>query len=171
MRQCRKCGKEFKLSAKIDGKRRNFAGRKFCLECSPFGSKNTKPDDPSRQSKYGQKNYKKNPYGTWTKEAREDYVRKYYLRGLERKKQLVEMKGGKCQTCGYCKCLRCLTFHHRDASLKEFSLTMREIAGMSWESVLKELEKCDLLCLNCHMELEDEIGRSKYKSGQQDSNL
>jgi hypothetical protein len=157
MRTCRKCSKPFPMTIKIDGKRRNIAGRKFCLECSPFGSHNTKPDDPSRPS-----SRKSNPYMSWSDEKKFDYIKRYYHRGIERKKKLVEMKGGGCKTCGYNKCLRCLTFHHRDRETKSFSLTAREIGGMSWESVLAEIEKCDLMCLNCHMELEDQLEPSKY---------
>lgn len=41
MRICKKCNKPYKLLVIIDGKERNLGSRKFCLECSPFGSHNT----------------------------------------------------------------------------------------------------------------------------------
>lgn len=160
MRQCRKCGKEFKLHIKIYGKKRNCAGRKFCFECSPFGSHNTKADDPSRPCVPHPRNGQ--GYSSWPQERKTKAIKRYYDRGVDRKKQLVEMKGGKCASCGYCKCLRALEFHHKDPSTKSFSLTLREIAGFSWETVIEEANKCDLLCANCHRELEDTQNRSKY---------
>lgn len=53
-------------------------------------------------------------------------------------------------------CLHCgiknpvvLHFHHRDPSTKEVSIANG--ATISLEKVLKELEKCDVLCANCHL--------------------
>lgn len=157
-RICPKCGGEFKKWIKKDGEWRNCSGRKFCFTCSPYGSRNTKTD-PTRPSKPHTRNM---PFKDWPKADKHTYLTQYYKRGQERKQKLVEQKGGGCKQCGYNKCLRCLTFHHREPELKQFSLTIREVGGMSWESVLVEAEKCDLLCLNCHMELEDKTGRSKY---------
>lgn len=65
--------------------------------------------------------------------------------------------------CGYKKCIRALSFHHRDPTTKQFGLEMRSIRGLGWESVLAEAEKCDLLCLNCHMETEDAIAKENGK--------
>lgn len=67
-----------------------------------------------------------------------------------RKIKAIEYKGGKCLKCGYNTCPAALEFHHRDPSQKEFVWsTMR---NKKWKDVLKELDKCDLLCSNCHKE-------------------
>ena len=60
-----------------------------------------------------------------------------------------EMLGGKCSKCGYNKCNAALEFHHVDKSTKEF-----EIAGAKygWKRMKPEIEKCILLCANCHRE-------------------
>lgn len=74
-------------------------------------------------------------------------------RRFEVKRRALEYLGGKCKTCGYNKCSRALSFHHRDPKTKLF-----EISGghaRKWESVEQELDKCDLLCQNCHCELHD----------------
>lgn len=68
------------------------------------------------------------------------------------KARAVEFLGGKCQNCGYNRCLRALAFHHRDPRKKDFGISSRCI---SWGSMVKELKKCVLLCSNCHMELHD----------------
>ncbi len=76
-------------------------------------------------------------------------------RGLEKKYNFIMMKGGKCEKCGYNNSFRALTFHHRDPSIKSFTLETRTLANMSHSKCLEELEKCDLLCFNCHMELHE----------------
>lgn len=71
---------------------------------------------------------------------------------IKKKKQHgVARLGGKCKVCGYDKCLAALTFHHREPEHKEFSLG--QLYEYSLEKFNKELDKCDLLCFNCHMEL------------------
>ena len=74
-------------------------------------------------------------------------------RGINRKLKLVQLKGGCCEICGYKKNLTALTFHHIDASTKLFNVEMRNIANYEWNRVLKESNKCQLLCHNCHHEL------------------
>lgn len=76
------------------------------------------------------------------------------VRGLRRKLRAIEMKGGCCQSpgCGYNKNLASMDFHHRNPEEKSFSLDMRSFSNRSWEVLKQELEKCDLLCRNCHGE-------------------
>lgn len=69
----------------------------------------------------------------------------------ETKKRAVEHKGGKCTICGYSKCLQALTFHHKDPDSKEFKISSGNIR--SWKKIQVELDKCDLVCLNCHAEI------------------
>ena len=77
------------------------------------------------------------------------------------KVKAVEYKGGKCQECGYCKSLAALTFHHRNPEEKDFSISGRVV---KWEKLKPELDKCDLLCSNCHLEEHERLteeGRSE----------
>ena len=67
------------------------------------------------------------------------------------KKQAVKIKGGKCQKCGYNKCIDALHFHHRNSEEKSFGLSQNGNYH-NWQDYLKEVEKCDLLCANCHAE-------------------
>ncbi len=39
---CQKCGDNFKIWETVNGKKRNLKNRQYCLNCSPFGSHNTK---------------------------------------------------------------------------------------------------------------------------------
>lgn len=68
---------------------------------------------------------------------------------INMKKTLVEYKGGKCEICGYNKSLSALCFHHNDPNEKEFTIGGR---NYSKERMLKEVDKCILLCQNCHHE-------------------
>ena len=63
----------------------------------------------------------------------------------------VEYLGGKCMKCGYDKCIAALEFHHRNPEEKEFGISRYQ--NLSWSRIIVELDKCDLLCSNCHKEL------------------
>lgn len=69
-----------------------------------------------------------------------------------------EYAGGKCILCGYKKCSRALSFHHRDPKKKDFGLADGGITR-SWEKTRKGIDKCVLLCANCHMEVHDGISQ------------
>lgn len=74
------------------------------------------------------------------------------LRGLKRKYEAVLQKGGKCERCGYDKNLSALEFHHRNPEEKEFQIDIRRFSNTNLETLKKELDKCELLCSNCHHE-------------------
>lgn len=75
-------------------------------------------------------------------------------------KQLaVEYKGGKCQKCGYDKFVGALEFHHLNPAKKDFSIS-HDGHTMSWERLKIELDKCILLCSNCHKEEHEKIRTS-----------
>jgi len=44
----------------------------------------------------------------------------------------------------------CLEFHHRDPTTKDVNLSEAYTRGWGWERIMKEVEKCDVLCANCH---------------------
>lgn len=67
------------------------------------------------------------------------------------KKWMIEYKGGKCIDCGVDNLdISCYDFHHLDPNEKDFNLSSLNSARISLEKVKKELDKCDLLCANCH---------------------
>lgn len=68
------------------------------------------------------------------------------------KRRAIEYKGGCCELCGYSRCVEALEFHHEDPSEKEFGLGQRGLTR-SWEKIKAELDKCQLLCANCHREV------------------
>jgi len=73
------------------------------------------------------------------------------IRKRKYKEKLVKLFGGKCQKCGYDKCIGALEFHHLDPSKKDPNY--REIMkNASFERRKKVLDGCILLCANCHRE-------------------
>jgi len=69
-----------------------------------------------------------------------------------RRTELAIRLGGKCQKCGYCKCLSALHFHHKEGEKKEIEISKLE-NNTTWFKAQEELDKCDLLCANCHTEV------------------
>jgi hypothetical protein len=70
-------------------------------------------------------------------------------RGYSNKWKALQYKGGKCQTCGEDRPAT-LCFHHRDPFQKELKLDGRSFANRKWNTIKEEVDKCDLLCHNCH---------------------
>jgi len=67
----------------------------------------------------------------------------------KKKQERINYKGGKCIGCGYKKFNGALTFHHKDPSQKDFGISQK--TTMPLEEIKTELDKCILLCFNCHM--------------------
>lgn len=84
---------------------------------------------------------------------RAEYLKKAVKGRRKRLKELaIEYKGGGCQICGYNRCVNALDFHHLDPLMKDFGLSVRGLTR-SWEKIKQELDKCILVCANCHREV------------------
>jgi endogenous inhibitor of DNA gyrase (YacG/DUF329 family) len=75
------------------------------------------------------------------------------------KLKAIEYKGGCCEKCGYKKCPASLVFHHTDPSKKDYGISSS--SSRKWVKIKSELDKCALLCANCHNELHNEIYKIK----------
>lgn len=64
----------------------------------------------------------------------------------------IAYKGGCCNVCGYDKCVAAFDFHHVDPLEKDFTISAHMT---SWERIKKEVDKCVLVCANCHREIHD----------------
>lgn len=108
-------------------------------------------------------NLEKSPTDFYAKSGRQNQLQSYckqcnhtnvLYRQRRFKSQCVEYKGGSCESCGYSKCIGALEFHHKDPSQKDFTLARAKLT--SWvkneEKIKKEIDKCILLCANCHRE-------------------
>ena len=68
--------------------------------------------------------------------------------------KIKQQRGGKCQRCGYNKCLKALEFHHLDPTKKDFTISNDHFKLVD---AMEESKKCILICANCHRELHDNL--------------
>lgn len=65
------------------------------------------------------------------------------------KLKAVSYKGGKCEHCGLVSSYpQVYEFHHLDPKQKDFGIGKG--GTLSWSKIQKELDKCIILCANCH---------------------
>lgn len=89
----------------------------------------------------------------WNHRNREARYESKIERGRRLKQKVVELMGARCKKCnleydGTNSCV--FQVHHKDPSQKEFAVNTRTLINYSWERILREIEKCELLCANCH---------------------
>jgi len=174
---CIECGKEFPNRVKVNGQIKVVHKRLHCMECVPFGSGRKKTYHISSkksndrvltekglvicswcgQEKNISEFYKSKKRGEeyiqpHCKECQKIAMRK---RWIKIKNQCVDYKGSECEVCGYNKCIAALDFHHRDPTKKDFQLsnTRWNFSKKDWEKIKKEMDKCILVCSNCHREI------------------
>lgn len=151
---CKKCGKSFLCKMWRDGKEIWLHRRSYCLECSPYkggkGYELRKEINPKKDAN-GCKTciicsrvYKRNKNDVCST-CRNWYHRK------EKKKRCVEYKGGECTQCRETD-IDILAFHHRNPEEKNFGIAYN-LNEIKWEKLKEELDKCDILCMNCHTKL------------------
>ena len=101
-----------------------------------------KPEDPEYRKKVDRKYYLNNKGRIYKrKQARSKML----------KELTVKLAGGKCSKCGYNSCLAALEFHHKNNDKEDDVRSL--IKNSSKQNVLKEANKCILVCANCHREL------------------
>src|SRR5690606_25807547 len=61
-----------------------------------------------------------------------------------------DQRGNKCEKCGYSN-PTALHFHHREPEKKLFMIS--KAIGKTLDLIQEELDKCDLICANCHTEI------------------
>lgn len=83
--------------------------------------------------------------GPLLKDTKKEYYR-------SRKLKAMELKGNKCFFCGLAyngANAPIFEFHHTDPLDKDGGIT-RMLTNKAWTTTLQELEKCVLVCANCH---------------------
>ena len=126
---------------------------KHCPQCGKLKSKNQ--FSIRRKNKDGLQNL--------CKECKRKYDRDYFQEHKENRMKLVSkrkqetrewfqdyLQDKKCMLCGFDH-LGALEFHHRDPS-KKFDTICNMVSkkGYSKAKIMIEINKCDILCANCH---------------------
>lgn len=95
------------------------------------------------------------------KEQRNEYVRR---RRDKRKKQLVEMFGDICFDCKKSFHTCAYDFHHITPLEKKFEIA--PALDRNWNTILEEIQKCVMLCSNCHRirHYNDDRGSTQFNS-------
>lgn len=152
---CSKCTVSFPATTRINGKRIFLHQRKYCLGCSPIGTRHfCGPKSWKNKQKDGRYNLVCSQcHRSWI--AKKANKRCTTCRGNERRgknrTKAIDYKGRKCQLCGYDKCKWSMDFHHIEPSKKSFNIGSK--IQCSWEKLKAELDKCILICRNCHGEI------------------
>lgn len=157
---CGQCNQDFKTWQIVDGKKRNLCNRIRCLTCQPLETKIKRLEKDFRTCSYCKKDlpnnkdffYKKSDGYNHTNQCKECFKKHYHNRHKKIKQQCVEYKGGSCIKCGYSKSFAALEFHHIDPSQKDFEISRAASSNMNFEKIKIELDKCILVCSNCHKE-------------------
>lgn len=79
----------------------------------------------------------------------------------------IEHLGNQCKDCGNKFHPACYDFHHRNPIEKEF--VWDKLRLKSWDKIVLEIAKCDLLCSNCHRMRH--VRNELWEYAQKDSNL
>jgi CO dehydrogenase/acetyl-CoA synthase alpha subunit len=100
----------------------------------------------------------KDPYDERAKAARRKHYEKnkevYKANAAKRKREMQQyvwaMKSNPCMDCGIQYLPWVMQFDHRPEEVKvgDFS---KLVNNGSWTKLLAEIEKCDLVCANCHI--------------------
>lgn len=102
----------------------------------------------SYNSEYNKKWYAKN------KKKKKEQAKKSRKRAIRRNRRFVEnyKLEHPCPLCAENEPC-CLSFHHRDGDLKEGNISDMVNRGYSLTRIQKEIDKCNIMCLNCHAKL------------------
>lgn len=83
------------------------------------------------------------------RENNQDYRREYQsTKKRERKEEAIKYLGGVCKNCGGEFHPSIFEFHHTVPTTKDRDPS--KVLNLSWKRVVAELDKCVLLCANCH---------------------
>ena len=128
-----------------------------------------KKDNPEYQQNYYVTNREKKikyqrEYENTNREERKKYyeLRWRNTRKLQNRKILNKLKINGCAICGYDKCVASLDFHHVNPRDKQYKIS---IGFMSYtnENISDEVNKCILLCKNCHYEIHNKERKNRVK--------
>lgn len=168
-RNCKKCQALIPVSLIINEIKIYSQDRSYCYICSPYGSYKNKEHDrnlypaTTRVCRICERDLDVSEFHTSRIDGRIDlryknsYCKKCQAHKAKSSRQLFKMdcvkyKGGKCEVCGYDKCVAALEFHHRNKMDKEFQISRCSKYSLT-EQIKAELDKCQIVCSNCHKEI------------------
>lgn len=168
MTECIICHKLFNRTIEINGVKKWSSKRKICYECNPFGERkftggkgiikvdvinDTLKCGKCKQIKsielFNQDQTRLTGYSCYCKDCA---VEQTISRMVKFKLKCLDYLTHECTICGYNKCIAALDFHHKDPTQKDVLISRFKFYTFD-DRVKKELDKCIVLCANCHREL------------------
>lgn len=158
IKNCKRCESPLSPTTIIHGKTKDIRSRKYCLVCSPW-RKHNKRHLEKRKLIDGVE-HKLCPQCKLFKPTAIDFysysagackscaTQMVIRRRQSNKMRAVAYKGGHCLDCGGVFQACVYDFHHIDPTQKDFTIGCED--GASWARIKVELDKCVLLCSNCH---------------------
>ena len=153
---CKYCGNSFSKTITINAITYTYIRRTTCYECNPshLDNRYTKSEKEAIRRK------SKTKYlGIIGKSYK--YDRKSTKYRNKCKSDLCNMYGGKCSVCGCRRHQSVYDFHHENPNNKEFSLSGIHVIN---DMILNEIDKCIMVCANCHAEIHEMMIGDTQKS-------
>lgn len=128
------------------------------VDCFPIQRRRYKG---SKQQSSVRRSECKECYNAYMREYLKDnnkHKKRVHNHKIEKSKFVQEHKLEKgCMICGYNKCKTSLHYHHLDPKNKNFEVSWGASRGRKMEDIQKEIDKCAIVCANCHGEIEEGI--------------
>jgi len=125
--KCKRCGKR-----REHGLRRNGSAQAYCRQC--------------------QREYSKSHYETNKGSYNGRRLKHQRQRRQDGYKITNSAKDRPCVDCGVKYPTYVMQFDHRDPTTKNFTIATHVRNGGSLKALIAEIEKCDVVCANCHAE-------------------
>ncbi len=153
-KKCSKCGIEHPPEEFSKDNRAKSGLQSSCKLCKQLYHIKNREKDLKRQKQHYEEN----------KEDRLEYARNRYITDRDKileQKRITRDRNTKyvgkikaeqgCCVCGESHSI-CLDFHHIDPKTKYKMVSVLVTSGYSLKTIQKEIDKCEIICANCHRE-------------------
>ena len=150
MKTCIKCGSVFPSSVRNNGRQYVYSSRRYCLTCSPFKQHKIRSRASRQPLNLRCDLCDKDLNPAECRNRKRCQPCQVKIHRIAMKVRAVRLLGGQCIKCGWMAQtvteMTAFDFHHKHS--KDFALSAA--FNKKWESVVSEIEKCELLCARCH---------------------
>lgn len=150
--KARELGKEWASSEKSLNRWRSL----------PYEERSSRQKAANAKRRAAYPNESKDSMIAWRRIHGEEERQKEHKKRWANKQLSVEYMGGHCKKCGLTFHMDVYEFHHADRDEKDS--TVASLMGRKFEGIKEELDKCVLLCANCHRIEHAELYRDKNSS-------
>ena len=152
---CQKCYKQIPSSIEVNDVRYSiFTKRRYCFDCSPWKGRNNQKlesyDSINKICTICKEQKLRSEFSDTESRCKPCLNNIIRIKRIVFKEKCLAYLTPYCSVCGYKKCIAALQFHHLDKTSKKFEIC--HSVCKDFDKVKNELDKCIVLCFNCHME-------------------